>query len=83
MENVTPQSPGIDKILIERGRVGPRGFDRLDRNKDGKITLDEAPNAARFKALDKNGDGVVIRDELTSAAKPATPAAPAAPNARK
>jgi len=45
-------------------------FDRLDSNKDGFLTNDEAAKlpqrlgAQRFKALDKDGDGKLSRDEF-------------------
>jgi len=44
-------------------------FERLDTNKDGKITKAEyeASRAADFKAADKNGDGKITADELQAA----------------
>jgi Ca2+-binding EF-hand superfamily protein len=43
-------------------------FDRLDSNRDGRITKAEyeASRAAEFKAADKNGDGFVSRDEFAA-----------------
>lgn len=37
-------------------------FKRLDRNKDGKLTMDEF-SGALFHRIDKNGDGVVTAEE--------------------
>src|SRR5262249_27695974 len=39
-------------------------FERLDANKDGKITKAEfdAARAAEFKAADKNGDGFISKE---------------------
>jgi hypothetical protein len=60
-------------------------FDRLDKNADGKLTADEATDAAAFKAADKDADGSVAREELQAylasraAAAKKTPAPPAAP----
>jgi collagen type III alpha len=41
-------------------------FKRLDKNGDGKITRDEAPDrmAENFDKIDKNGDGAITPDEL-------------------
>jgi Ca2+-binding EF-hand superfamily protein len=41
-------------------------FDRLDRNGDGKIAKDEAPEPMKepFAMLDTNGDGFVTREEF-------------------
>lgn len=43
-------------------------FERLDTNKDGKITKAEyeASRAAEFKAADKNGDGFVSKEEFAA-----------------
>lgn len=43
-------------------------FERLDTNKDGKITKAEydASRAAEFKAADKNGDGFVGKEEFAA-----------------
>ena len=50
---------------------GPRGnpFAKMDTNKDGKVTRQEAQAAqvTRFKALDTNKDGVVTEQEATQA----------------
>ncbi len=45
-----------------------RTFQRLDRNHDGKLTLDEFATSQQrtFARMDRNGDGVIARDEITS-----------------
>jgi len=50
-----------------QGRPNPEEmFKRLDKNADGKITKDEAPErmAENFDKIDKNGDGAITQDEL-------------------
>ena len=44
-------------------------FERLDKNKNGKVTRDEARQAktARFNAMDKNRDGVLTQQEAQAA----------------
>ncbi|SPF78081.1 EF-hand domain-containing protein [Pseudoprimorskyibacter insulae] len=56
-----------------RANMGQRMLDRLDANKDGKITADEMPgnDADRAKSmierLDTDGDGAVSQAELDAA----------------
>ena len=60
-----------------RGKRGNRmgkgmrggGFDRLDANNDGSVTLAEfqAPQIERFQRADANGDGVLTQAERQSA----------------
>jgi acetyl esterase/lipase len=38
-------------------------FERLDRNKDGKLTPEEVPNKQIFSRIDTNKDGVITREE--------------------
>ena len=38
-------------------------FDRLDRNRDGKLTAQEVPNKQIFARIDKNKDGIITREE--------------------
>lgn len=48
--------------------ISERVFQRLDKDRDGKLTLAEfaAGQERLFSRLDKNNDGVVTQDELTS-----------------
>jgi Ca2+-binding EF-hand superfamily protein len=39
-------------------------FTVLDKNRDGKITREEAPTPESFKQADIDGDGAVTREEL-------------------
>lgn len=58
------------------GREPGRLFERLDTNKDGKVTVDEAPEPfrERIEALirhaDKDGDGAVTLEEFREAGPP-------------
>lgn len=56
----------------QEGKKGPRHhgmFERMDVNKDGKITKDEARKMSeeRFGKLDANKDGVITQDEAKAA----------------
>jgi Ca2+-binding EF-hand superfamily protein len=46
-------------------RFGGRGFERMDGDKDGRVSLAEATAARlqRFERMDTNRDGVVTREE--------------------
>lgn len=59
--NATPQSPVA--------QVGSEILARMDKNGDGKISKDEAPERMKgmFDRLDKNGDGYLSPDELREA----------------
>jgi len=48
--------------------ISARVFQRLDRDRDGKLSLAEFASSQErlFSRLDKNNDGVVTQDELTS-----------------
>jgi Ca2+-binding EF-hand superfamily protein len=48
--------------------ISTRVFQRLDRDRDGKLTLAEFASSQErlFTRLDKNNDGAVTQDELTS-----------------
>ncbi|MEM7600114.1 MAG: hypothetical protein AAF357_01710 [Verrucomicrobiota bacterium] len=39
-------------------------FDRVDSNRDGKVTPEELPQARLFQRLDRNVDGVIERSEV-------------------
>ncbi|MFM8334374.1 MAG: redoxin family protein, partial [Opitutaceae bacterium] len=45
------------RSLVER-------FDRLDRDRDGKLSAAETGNASWFARLDRDGDGYITREEL-------------------
>ncbi|HEY0550033.1 MAG TPA: redoxin, partial [Verrucomicrobiae bacterium] len=56
--------PGDKTSLTQAVRDGALMFNVLDKNRDGKITRDEAPSAASFRQADVDADGVVTREEL-------------------
>lgn len=66
----SPDSAGAHADQAASGQApGERhhgfNFDELDKNKDGKITQDEAGEAWKFLSkADTNGDGAVTREEL-------------------
>jgi Ca2+-binding EF-hand superfamily protein len=45
----------------ERSKARAEAFDRMDRDRDGKVTLEEflASHADRYKSADKDGNGKV------------------------
>ena len=67
----SPASPGsIDQRAGVTGKTtsGSALFDRLDKNKDGFVTRDEARDATelqgRFAELDQDNDGKISRSEM-------------------
>lgn len=67
-----PEAPGAGKNSADDGRGGggnaQQFLARLDKNKDGKITAQEAGRAwARLQASDANKDGAVTAEELANA----------------
>jgi Ca2+-binding EF-hand superfamily protein len=62
-------------LKAERGRILAERvkaiFDRLDTNRDGKISKDEAKGLIKehFDKIDRNGDGVITYEELLQAAQ--------------
>lgn len=57
------------QLLAAQSRaISARVFDRLDKGRDGKLTLEEfaASQERLFARLDKNNDGVITEDELTT-----------------
>ena len=63
LPEVPPGTP-VDPRPTAGRRGRSKAFDALDRNHDGRITLDESPSPAQFKAADVDGNGEVTRDEL-------------------
>ena len=66
-----PASSANDKAkAAPAGRTSPSAalFERLDRNKDGFVTRDEAKDATelqgRFAELDKDNDGKISSSEM-------------------
>jgi arylformamidase len=48
-------------------------FDRMDRNRDGKLTPQELPRPELFQRFDRNRDGVIERSEIEGHAAPNQP----------
>ena len=63
LPEVPPGTP-VDPRPTAGRRGRSKAFDALDRNRDGRITLDESPSPAQFKAADADGNGEVTREEL-------------------
>ena len=55
---------------VKADRSGPNWFTKMDRNRDGDVSLTEfAGNRASFNKLDHDGDGLISISEATSAKK--------------
>jgi hypothetical protein len=70
---VRPHQPARHERQLARGAsagASASGFDRLDRNRDGFVSRDEARDAnelnTRFTELDQNNDGKLSRDEYNA-----------------
>lgn len=63
LPDVSPGTP-VDLRPAAGRRGGSKAFEMLDRNRDGRITLDESPSPAQFKAADVDANGEVSREEL-------------------
>ena len=60
---------GLVALSLAHAQQGSRPgpiFQRLDKNRDGVITRDEAPGDTAFNRADANGDGRVTRGEFAS-----------------
>jgi hypothetical protein len=62
-----PSKKGAEARPAPEANVNLTGFDRLDRNRDGYVSRDEAKDApelqTRFSELDTNNDGKLSREE--------------------
>jgi Ca2+-binding EF-hand superfamily protein len=69
-EGRRPEPPRRPNAEVEGSGRGTPLFQRFDRDSDGKISKDEAPEflKGRFDMLDKNGDGFVSIDEFRAGA---------------
>lgn len=62
---IPSQQPGSQVSLVELAmRDSGAIFNTLDKNHDGKITLDETPSPKEFDQADANHDGAVTREEF-------------------
>jgi Ca2+-binding EF-hand superfamily protein len=63
-------------------RFGGSMFDRMDADKDGKVTKAEfeAAGDKMFQRMDKNGDGIIEKDEMRKPHGDQPPAGEQAPN---
>jgi len=65
VEYYVPGSTGPAESIAEAAlRDGRIVFMALDKNRDGKITLDESPSPKNFKDADADGDGIVTPEEF-------------------
>ena len=62
------RSPQQGRIKPQREPNAATMFQRIDRNSDGRISLDEAPERMKdkFARMDANGDGFIDEQELNS-----------------
>ncbi len=57
-----------DRRAMRGIRFGPRGFERMDANRDGRVSLAEATSQSlnRFDRVDADRDGRITREERRS-----------------
>lgn len=59
-------------VALSHGVLAPARaqavFERFDRNRDGRVTRDELPNAAAFDRFDADRDGAITREEYARVA---------------
>ena len=65
LPDALPGTPMPARVPSAR-RGGSKAFDAMDRNHDGRITVDESPSPAQFQVADADGNGEVSREELKS-----------------
>ena len=57
----TAKRPSLTEMAL---RDGGLVFNGLDKNRDGKLTIEESPTAQQFKDADADADGTVTREEF-------------------
>ena len=57
----TAKRPSLAEMAL---RDGGMVFNGLDKNRDGKLTIEESPTAQQFKDADADADGSVTREEF-------------------
>jgi hypothetical protein len=57
----THRQPSLIEMAL---RDGGAVFNRLDRNHDGVLTVEESPTRRQFETADADGDGTVTREEF-------------------
>ena len=57
----TAKRPSLREIAL---RDGGMVFNGLDKNRDGKLTIEESPTAQQFKDADADADAIVSREEF-------------------